>query len=156
MVISGPKQMAKDFIEGLNMLSSMRLCANAPGQFAIQTALGGYQSIQELTGTNGRLLKQRDLAYEMITSIPGVSCVKPKAALYLFPRLCPKRYPIADDRQFACDLLKQQKVLIVQGSGFNLTTTDHFRLVFLPYLDDLTEAIQRIGYFLDDYHHQYF
>ena len=156
MVISGPKQYATDFIEGLNMLASMRLCANAPGQFAIQTALGGYQSIQELTNPNGRLFKQRELAYDMLTAIPGVGCVKPKAALYLFPKLCPKRYPIADDKEFACELLKQEKVLIVQGSGFNLPTPDHFRLVFLPYVEDLTEAIHRIGNFLDNYHHRYF
>lgn len=151
MVISGPKKLARDYIEGLNILASMRLCANAVGQLAIQTALGGKQSIYELTSSEGRLLKQRNLAYDLITTIPGVTCVKPKAALYLFPKLCAKRYPIMDDKQFACDLLKQQKVLIVQGSGFNLSTQDHFRLVFLPHLNDLEEGISRIAKFLDQY-----
>jgi alanine-synthesizing transaminase len=151
MVISGPKHQAKDYIEGLNILASMRLCSNAPGQFAIQTALGGYQSIYDLTAKNGRLLEQRNLAYDMLTSIPGVSCVKPKAALYLFPKLCQKRYPIQDDRLFICSLLETQKVLLVQGSGFNLSTPDHFRLVFLPHKDILTEAIQRIERFLGGY-----
>ena len=151
MVVSGPKHQACDYIEGLNILASMRLCSNAPGQYAIQTALGGYQSIHDLTAKNGRLLEQRNLAYDMITSIPGVSCVKPKAALYLFPKLCQRRYPIADDRLFACRLLEAQKVLLVQGSGFNMKTTDHFRLVFLPYKDVLSDAIDRIGKFLDNY-----
>jgi len=151
MVISGPKKLARDYIEGLNILASMRLCANAVGQLAIQTALGGKQSIYELTSPDGRLLKQRNLAYDLMTAIPGVTCVQPKAALYLFPKLCPKRYPIMDDKQFACDLLKQQKVLIVQGSGFNLSTQDHFRLVFLPHLNDLEDGIGRIAKFLDQY-----
>lgn len=151
MVVSGPKNQAKDYIEGLNILASMRLCSNAPGQFAIQTALGGYQSIYDLTAKNGRLLEQRNLAYDMITSIPGVSCVKPKAALYLFPQLCQKRYRISDDRLFACSLLETKKVLWVQGSGFNLKTNHHFRLVFLPHKEVLSDAINRIGDFLDAY-----
>jgi alanine-synthesizing transaminase len=129
----------------------MRLCSNAVGQLAIQTALGGRQSIYELTSPEGRLYKQRNLAYELMTAIPGVTCVKPKAALYLFPKICPKMYPIVDDKQFACELLKTQKVLIVQGSGFNLPTQDHFRLVFLPHLNDLEEAIGRISKFLASY-----
>ncbi|MBC7684939.1 MAG: pyridoxal phosphate-dependent aminotransferase, partial [Bdellovibrionales bacterium] len=140
MVVSGEKRHAKDYIEGLNMLASMRLCANAPGQFAIQTALGGYQSINDLVGPGGRLLKQRDLAYKLLTDIPGVTCVKPQAALYMFPKLDPVMYPIADDQQFACDLLSEEKVLIVQGTGFNWIAPDHFRLVFLPNSDDLTDA----------------
>jgi alanine-synthesizing transaminase len=142
---------AKDYIEGLNMLASMRLCANAPGQFAIQTALGGYQSIQDLVGPGGRLLKQRDLAHKLLTDIPGVTCVKPKAALYMFPRLDPEIYPIADDQQFAYELLAEAKVLIVQGTGFNWIAPDHFRVVFLPNSDDLTEAMGRIARFLEGY-----
>lgn len=151
MVVSGAKREARDYIEGLNMLASMRLCANTPGQLAIQTALGGYQSIKDLVAPTGRLCKQRDLAYELLTQIPGVSVVKPKAALYMFPRLDPKIYPIDDDQQFAYDLLAEEKVLIVQGSGFNWPGTDHFRLVFLPNSDDLTEAITRIARCLDGY-----
>ena len=151
MVVSGAKRSARDYVEGLNMLASMRLCANTPGQLAIQTALGGYQSIKDLVAPGGRLCKQRDLAYQLLTQIPGVSVVKPKAALYMFPRLDPKLYPIADDQQFAYELLAEQKVLIVQGTGFNWPEHDHFRLVFLPNVDDLTEAIGRIERFLHGY-----
>ena len=151
MVVSGEKKHAKDYIEGLNMLASMRLCSNTPGQLAIQTALGGYQSINDLVAPGGRLCKQRDLAYELLSQIPGVSVVKPKAALYMFPRLDPKIYPIADDQQFAYELLAEEKVLIVQGTGFNWPTPDHFRLVFLPNVDDLAEAIGRIARFLEHY-----
>jgi alanine-synthesizing transaminase len=151
MVVSGEKRHAKDYIEGLNMLASMRLCANAPGQFAIQTALGGYQSIADLVAPGGRLARQRDLAHKLLTDIPGVSCVKPKAALYMFPRLDPKIYPIADDQQFICELLSEEKVLLVQGTGFNWHSPDHFRLVFLPNSDDLTDACGRIARFLESY-----
>jgi len=151
MVVSGAKKHAGDYIEGLNMLASMRLCANTPGQLAIQTALGGYQSIKDLVAPGGRLARQRDLAYELLTQIPGVTVVKPKAALYMFPRLDPKLYPIADDQQFAYELLAEEKVLIVQGTGFNWGQTDHFRVVFLPNADDLTEAVTRIARFLDGY-----
>lgn len=151
MVVSGAKKQAKDYIEGLNMLASMRLCANTPGQLAIQTALGGYQSINELIAPDGRLTRQRDLAHSLLTQIPGVSCVKPKASLYMFPRLDPKIYPIKDDQQFATELLSEQRVLIVQGTGFNYPTPDHFRVVFLPYADALTEAVGRIARFLDSY-----
>jgi alanine-synthesizing transaminase len=151
MVVSGEKRHAKDYIEGLNMLASMRLCANAPGQFAVQTALGGYQSINDLVGPGGRLLRQRDMAHKMLTDIPGVTCVKPKSALYMFPRLDPKMYPIADDQQFAYELLAEERVLIVQGTGFNCPTNDHFRVVFLPNSDDLTDAMGRIARFLDGY-----
>jgi alanine-synthesizing transaminase len=151
MVVSGEKRHAKDYIEGLNMLASMRLCANAPGQYAIQTALGGYQSINDLVAPGGRLLKQRDLAHKLLTDIPGVTCVKPKSALYMFPRLDPKIYPVADDQQFAYELLAEERVLIVQGTGFNCPTTDHFRVVFLPNSDDLTESIGRISHFLESY-----
>lgn len=151
MVLSGPKSEAKDYIEGLNMLASMRLCANAPGQFAIQTALGGYQSINDLIGPGGRLLRQRDLAYKLLSDIPGVSVVKPKAALYMFPRLDPKIYPIVDDQQFAYELLAETKVLIVQGTGFNWKQHDHFRVVFLPHTDDMTEAFGRMARFMETY-----
>lgn len=155
MVVSGAKAHARDYIEGLNMLASMRLCSNTPGQLAIQTALGGYQSIKDLVAPGGRLCRQRDLAYELLSQIPGVSVVKPKAALYMFPKLDPKLYPITDDQQFAYDLLAAEKVLIVQGTGFNWPTPDHFRLVFLPNSDDLTEAIGRIARFLDQYRKRY-
>jgi alanine-synthesizing transaminase len=151
LVVSGDKKPAADYIEGLNMLSNMRLCANVPGQWAIQTALGGYQSINDLVGEGGRLRKQRDLAYELITAIPGVTCVKPQAALYMFPRLDPKLYPIADDQQFFLELLQETKVMLVQGTGFNWKSTDHFRIVFLPHEDDLREAISRISKFLENY-----
>lgn len=151
MVVSGEKKHAKDYIEGLNMLTSMRLCANAPGQYAIQTALGGYQSINDLVGAGGRLLRQRDLAHKLLSEIPGVTCVKPKSALYMFPRLDPKIYPIADDQEFAYELLAEERVLIVQGTGFNCPTNDHFRVVFLPNTDDLTDAMARIARFLEGY-----
>jgi len=151
LVVSGEKKPAKDYIEGLNMLSSMRLCANVPGQSAIQTALGGYQTIKDLIKPSGRLCRQRDLAYELITAIPGVSCVKPQAALYMFPKLDPKMYPIKDDQQFINELLQETKVLLVQGTGFNWPTTDHFRIVFLPHEDDLRIAIGRIAKFLEQY-----
>nr|WP_314860401.1 pyridoxal phosphate-dependent aminotransferase [uncultured Undibacterium sp.] len=151
MVISGEKRHAKDYIEGLNMLASMRLCSNAPGQFAIQTALGGYQSIKDLVGPGGRLLKQRDLAHKLLTAIPGVTCVKPKAALYMFPKLDPAIYPIEDDQTFIQDLLVEQRVLLVQGTGFNWIAPDHFRVVFLPNTDDLTDAVARIASFLEGY-----
>ena len=151
MVVSGDKRAAVDYIEGLNMLSNMKLCSNVPGQWAIQTALGGYQSINDLTCEGGRLRRQRDLAYELITAIPGVSCVKPVAALYMFPRLDPVTYPIKDDRQFFLELLRETRVMLVQGTGFNWPDPDHFRIVFLPHEDDLREAIGRIAKFLESY-----
>ena len=151
LVVSGDKRAAIDYIEGLTMLSNMRLCANVPGQYAIQTALGGYQSINDLIAEGGRLRRQRDLAYELITAIPGVTCVKPHAALYMFPRLDPKVYPITDDRQFFLELLEETRVMLVQGTGFNWPSPDHFRIVFLPHEDDLREAVARIAKFLDSY-----
>jgi len=151
MVISGAKSHAADYIEGLNILASMRLCANVPGQYAIQTALGGYQSINDLVGPGGRLARQRDLAHTLLNAIPGVSCVKPRAALYMFPRFDPAMYPIADDQQFILELLEEQKVLLVQGTGFNWPHTDHARIVFLPNPDDLTDAIGRVERFLTGY-----
>jgi alanine-synthesizing transaminase len=149
MFVTGDKRPAQDYIEGLNMLSNMRLCANVPGQWAIQTALGGHQSINELVNEGGRLRKQRDLAYELINAIPGVSCVKPTAALYMFPKLDPKVYPIQDDQQFFLEMLQETKVMLVQGTGFNWVAPDHFRIVFLPHLDDLREAIERMAKFLE-------
>src|SRR5688572_10516987 len=151
MVVSGDKKPAADYIEGLNMLSNMRLCANVPGQYAIQTALGGYQSINELIAPGGRLRRQRDVAYDLITAIPGVTCVKPQAALYMFPKLDAQIYPIADDRQFFLELLQDTRVMLVQGTGFNWATPDHFRIVFLPHEDDLREAVNRIAKFLENY-----
>ena len=151
MVLSGAKEAAKDYIEGLVMLASMRLCANAPSQHTIQTALGGYQSIDDLVAPTGRLARQRDLAYELITAIPGVTCVKPKAAMYLFPRLDPDMYPIEDDQNFVLEFLEKEKVLVVQGTGFNWHAHDHLRFVFLPIEDELREAIGRFARFLKDY-----
>ncbi len=151
MVVCGDKRHAQDYIEGLNMLASMRLCANVPGQYAIQTALGGYQSINDLVSEGGRMRRQRDLAWELITAIPGVSCVKPQATLYMFPKLDPKMYPIVDDQAFIAELLEEERVLLVQGTGFNWPQPDHFRLVFLPHEDDLRDAIGRIARFLESY-----
>ncbi|MGB0447048.1 MAG: pyridoxal phosphate-dependent aminotransferase [Pseudomonadales bacterium] len=148
MVLSGAKHRAKDYIQGLDMLASMRLCANVPSMHAIQTALGGYQSINELIHGDGRLVQQRNLAWQMLTDLPGVSCQKPDGALYLFPKLDPEMYPIAHDEKFAYGLLSQQKVLVVHGSGFNLNDNQHFRIVFLPHEEQLVEAIGRIGNYL--------
>ena len=148
LVFSGAKDKAKDYMEGLNMLASMRLCANVPGQLAIQTALGGYQSINDLVAPSGRLFKQREIAYDGLTSIPGVSCVKPLAAMYLFLKLDPKLYTIDDDQKFILDLLIDQKVLVVQGSGFNWDDNNHLRIVFLPNEDELKEAIKRMDKYL--------
>ena len=155
MVVSGDKEMVRDYIEGLNMLASMRLCANVPGQYAIQTALGGYQSINDLVSEGGRLARQRDLAWKLITDIPGVTCVKPKSALYLFPKLDSEIYPIENDQQFIADLLREEKVLLVQGSGFNWGKPDHFRVVFLPHEDVLKEAIGRLARFLERYRNKH-
>ena len=151
MFVSGDRSAARDYIEGLDMLASMRLCANVPGQYAIQTALGGYQSIDDLVAPGGRLCRQRDLAHELITAIPGVTCVKPQATLYMFPRLDPEMYPIANDQEFIKELLLAERVLLVQGTGFNWPYPDHFRLVFLPHEEDLREAITRIARFLESY-----
>lgn len=151
MVVSGDKKAAKDYIEGLNMLSNMRLCANVPGQWAVQTALGGYQSINDLICEGGRLRKQRDLAWELINAIPGVSCVKPQGALYMFPRLDPEVYPITDDQEFFLEVLQETKVMLVQGTGFNWPNPDHFRIVFLPHEADLRAAVGRLAAFLQKY-----
>ncbi len=151
LVVSGDKRHAGDYIEGLTMLASMRLCSNVPAQHAIQTALGGYQSIDDLVMPGGRLYRQREYTYEALNAIPGVSCVKPQGAMYAFPHLDPKLYPIDDDRQFILELLEAEKVLVVQGTGFNWPQPDHLRLVFLPNLDEMTEALTRFARFLDQY-----
>lgn len=151
MVISGAKLRATDYIEGIELLASMRLCSNVPGQHAIQTALGGYQSINDLVAPAGRLCRQRDLAYDLLSDIPGISCVKPKGAMYLFPRIDPKVCKIKDDEKLVLDLLRQEKILIVQGSAFNWPNTDHFRIVFLPREDELEYAISRIRHFFTEY-----
>ncbi len=151
MVVCGAKHRARDFVEGLDILASMRLCPNVPTQHAIQTALGGYQSIVEYLVPGGRLREQRDYAWERLNAMDGVDCVKPDAALYLFPRIEAARFNISSDEQFALDLLRQEKVLVVQGSGFNWPEPDHFRLVFLPRLEDLAEALDRIERFLSGY-----
>ena len=148
IIASGAKQGAKDYLDGLVMLATMRLCANVPAMLAVQTALGGYQSIADLIAPGGRLREQRDLAYKMITDIPGVSCVKPRSAMYLFPKLDPEVYPILDDEKFVLDFLKQERVLLVQGSAFNWPGKQHFRIVFLPDQNQLTEAISRLANFL--------
>lgn len=152
MVLNGPKKHAKSYIEGLNMLSSMRLCANVPMQHAIQTALGGYQSISEFILPGGRLYEQRNRAWELINQIPGVSCVKPMGALYMFPKIDLNRYSIKDDQKMILDLLLQEKVLLVQGTAFNWPHPDHFRIVTLPREDDLEMAIQKFGRFIVNYH----
>jgi alanine-synthesizing transaminase len=151
MAVSGPKDHAGSYIEGLEILANMRLCPNVPGQHAIQAALGGRQSIKDLVLPTGRLGEQRDRAAKLLNDLPGVSCVKPQGALYVFPRLDPEMYPIKDDMRFALDLLEQQKLLVVQGSGFNWPRPDHFRVVTLQRADDLEDAIGRIGEFLSTY-----
>ncbi|MFJ2937694.1 pyridoxal phosphate-dependent aminotransferase [Streptomyces sp. NPDC087219] len=151
LVVTGPKEHARNYLEGLTMLASMRLCPNAPAQYAIQAALGGRQSIHELTAPGGRLREQRDRAWEKLNEIPGVSCVKPKGALYAFPRLDPAVHKIHDDEKFVLDLLLREKIQVVQGTGFNWPRPDHFRILTLPYADDLDAAISRIGRFLSGY-----
>jgi alanine-synthesizing transaminase len=151
MILSGDKKNAQSYVSGLNVLASMRLCSNVPAQFAIQTALGGYQSINELVLPNGRLRKQRDYAWQRLNSIPGISCAKPKGAFYLFPKIDIKKFGIKDDQKFVIDFLKQQRVLLVQGTGFNWGAPDHFRLVFLPIVDELATALDRLELFLAHY-----
>ena len=151
MIISGAKHKAKDYIEGLEMLASMRLCANVPAQHAIQTALGGYQSIDDLVAPTGRICQQRDIAYDMLNDIPGISCVKPKGALYCFPKMDAKRFNIRNDERMVLDLLEQQKILIVHGTAFNWPAPDHFRVVFLPRPEDLTNALSKTKNFFETY-----
>jgi alanine-synthesizing transaminase len=152
LVITGAKHRARDYIEGLDILSSMRLCSNVPAQHGVQTALGGYQSINALIQPGGRLYEQRNVAWKMLNDIPGVSCVKPQGALYLFPRLDPEAFPISSDRQLVLDLLQQKHLLLVEGTAFNWHKPDHLRLVFLPYVDVLEDALGRLRSFLVNYH----
>ncbi len=151
MVLSGQQRHAHDFIEGLNILASMRLCANVPAQYAVQTALGGYQSINEYLLPNGRLTRQRDRAWEMLNDIPGISCTKPEGAIYLFPKIDTAKFNITDDERFVLDFLQAEKVLLVQGTGFNLAQPDHFRMVFLPHEDEIEKAVSKLGHFLANY-----
>ena len=151
MVVSGNKKAAGDYIEGLTLLSSMRLCSNVPAQAIIQTALGGYQSINDLIAPKGRLYKQREMCMDMLSRIPGISCVKPKAAFYVFPKLDQKKFSIKDDEKFVFDFLHQEKVLLVAGKGFNWPHPDHFRIVFLPTVEDLKESLGRLHNFLKNY-----
>jgi alanine-synthesizing transaminase len=151
MVLTGDLASAKDYIQGLNILANMRLCSNVPGQYAIQTALGGYQSIDELVAPGGRLREQRDTCFKLLTEIPGISCVMPQAALYCFPKMDTKKFNIASDERFVLDFLREKKVLLVQGTGFNWTEPDHFRVFFLPTVEILTEALTSLRSFLDTY-----
>ena len=151
MVLSGNKKAAEDYIDGLDMLANMRLCSNVPGQYAIQTALGGYQSIKDLVAPGGRLYEQRNLCHKLLTDIPGVSCVKAKGSLYMFPKLDTAKFNIFDDQKFVLDFLTQKRVLLVHGKGFNWGAPDHFRVVFLPREDDLTRALTALKDFLSTY-----
>lgn len=152
MVVSGNKSNAKDYLEGLNMLASMRLCSNVPGQSIIQTALGGYQSIFDMTKAGGRLREQRDICYSLISQIDGITCVKPTATFYMFPKLDIKRFNITNDEKFVLDFLKSEKILLVHGKGFNWPAPDHFRVVFLPRVDELREAFGKMKQFLATYY----
>jgi alanine-synthesizing transaminase len=149
MILSGAKHKAKSYVEGLLLLASMRLCANVPTQYAIQTALGGYQSIKELVMPTGRLHKQMNLIYDRLTAIPGITCVKPKGSLYVFPKIDLKKFGLVNDEKFVYDLLSEQKVLVVAGTGFNYISDDHFRIVFLPTIDELNQAMDKLEYFLE-------
>ncbi|WP_159467182.1 pyridoxal phosphate-dependent aminotransferase [Dyadobacter sp. 3J3] len=149
MILSGAKHKAKSYVEGLLLLASMRLCANVPTQYAIQTALGGYQSIKELVVPTGRLHKQMNLIYDRLVAIPGITCVKPKGSLYVFPKIDLKKFGLENDEKFVYDLLSEQRVLVVAGTGFNYISEDHFRIVFLPTLDELNQAMDKLEYFLE-------
>ncbi|MCE7040007.1 pyridoxal phosphate-dependent aminotransferase [Dyadobacter sp. CY312] len=151
MILSGAKQKAKSYMEGLLLLASLRLCANVPTQYAIQTALGGYQSIKELVAPSGRLYKQINLVYDRLTSIPGITCVKPKGSLYVFPKIDLKKFGLKNDEQFVYDLLSEQKVLVVAGTGFNYVSDDHFRIVILPTVDELNQAMDKLEFFLENH-----
>lgn len=151
MVLSGPKEHVKGYIEGLNMLSSMRLCSNVPSQQIIQTALGGYQSADELLLPGGRIYEQREYIHKALNDIPGISAVKPKAAFYIFPKMDTKKFNITDDERFVLDLLREKRILLVHGKGFNWMEPDHFRIVYLPNLEDLKSAVTKLGEFLDGY-----
>jgi len=155
MVVSGQKDHATDFIEGMELLASMRLCSNVPGQHAIQTSLGGYQSIKDLVKPGGRLYEQMDYSWKMLNQLEGVSCVRPKGALYLFAKLDPEIYRIEDDEKFILQLLQQEKILLVQGTAFNWPKTDHFRLVFLSRREDMDGVMEKMDRFLEGYRNDY-
>ena len=152
MILSGAKEKAKDYIEGLNMLSNMRLCSNVPAQCIVQTALGGHQSVKNYLVPGGRIYEQREVIYKLLNDIPGVSAKKPKAAFYIFPKLDVEKFNIYDDEKFALDLLREKRILIVHGGGFNWGQPDHFRVVYLPRIADLEKATKKLGEFLDGYH----
>ena len=152
MILSGNKAMAKDYIEGLNMLSNMRLCSNVPGQSIIQTALGGHQSVEDYIMPGGRVYEQREFIYKALTDIPGISAVKPKAAFYIFPKVDTKKFNIVNDEQFVLDLLREKKVLLIHGGGFNWKQPDHFRVVYLPRIEVLKKATTGMAEFLSTYH----
>ena len=154
MILSGNKKIVKDYIAGVNMLSNMRLCSNVPGQSIIQTALGGYQSVNEYIVPGGRIYEQREFIYKALNDIPGISAVKPKAAFYIFPKIDVKKFNITNDTQFALDFLREKRVLIVPGSGFNWKDPDHFRVVYLPRMDVLMETMEKLKDFLSYYHQQ--
>ena len=151
MILSGNKAVAKDYIEGLNMLSNMRLCSNVPAQAVVQTALGGHQSVNDYIVPGGRIYEQREYVYKALCDIPGISAVKPKAAFYIFPKIDTKKFNITNDEQFALDLLREKKLLIVHGSGFNWKDPDHFRVVYLPRIEVLEDAMGKLGEFLEYY-----
>ena len=151
MVLSGNKKIARDYIEGLNMLSNMRLCSNVPAQSIVQTALGGYQSVTNYIIPGGRVYEQRDYIYKALNDIPGLSAVKPKAAFYIFPKLDVKKFNILNDEKFALDLLRDKKILIIHGGGFNWKQPDHFRVVYLPRMEVLKDAVEKMGDFLSYY-----
>ena len=152
MVLSGNKDIARDYMEGINMLSNMRLCSNVPAQSIVQTALGGYQSVKDYIVPGGRIYEQRECVYKMLNEIDGISVVKPKAAFYAFPRIDIKKFNITDDEKFALDFLREKKVLIVHGGGFNWQQPDHFRIVYLPRIEVLEESLTKLGEFLQTYH----
>lgn len=151
MILSGNKTMAKDYIEGINMLSNMRLCSNVPAQSIVQTALGGYQSVKDYIIPGGRIYEQREYIYKALTDIPGITAVKPKAAFYIFPKLDVKKFNIMDDEKFALDLLREKHILIIHGGGFNWKQPDHFRVVYLPRVEVLEQASKKIADFLNGY-----
>ena len=154
MILSGNKKYVQDYIEGLNMLSNMRLCSNVPAQSIVQTALGGHQSVNDYIVPGGRIYEQREFIYKALTDIPGVTAVKPKAAFYIFPKLDTKKFNIVDDERFALDLLREKKILIIHGGGFNWKHPDHFRVVYLPRVEVLEKAARKIGEFLSTYQQQ--
>lgn len=152
MILSGNKRIAADYIEGIKMLSNMRLCSNVPAQSIVQTALGGHQSVRDYIAPGGRIYEQREYIYQALTDIPGITAVKPKAAFYIFPKLDVRKFRITDDEKFVLDLLKDKKILLIHGGGFNWNQPDHFRVVYLPRLEVLKESVGKIADFLSYYH----